>query len=170
MALFCAAIRSDSVSLLMFLFFSHVQVFLRKIPLVCCMKCPYSWFFSHFCFLVIFVLLMFVLSVLFVVTVINLPLLFLSHYIDTLMLSWKLVNPLPPFFDTYSMSLSSLGCKAFFIVMNFLVPFTEVHLSFILRIVPSMLRRGQPRYLSIWWDSSYSLVLSSFLVLLRYTF
>ena len=53
--LFCAAFRRDSVSLLMFPFLSHVQVF------SCCflvfLKYPQSWVFFPFCFLVIVILL-----------------------------------------------------------------------------------------------------------------
>ena len=56
-----------------FPFLSHVQVFSCEISLVCRLKYPYSCFSSHFCFLVIFVLLMFVLSVLFQVIVNSLP-------------------------------------------------------------------------------------------------
>ena len=40
MALFCAAIRSDLVSLLKFPFFSHVHVFLCEMSLVSHLKCP----------------------------------------------------------------------------------------------------------------------------------
>ena len=46
MALFAAAIRRDSVSLLRFLFLSHVQVISCEILLVCH---TYSCFSSHFC-------------------------------------------------------------------------------------------------------------------------
>ena len=42
MVLFWALIRRDSVSLLSFLFFSHVQVFSCKILFVCHLKCPYE--------------------------------------------------------------------------------------------------------------------------------
>ena len=74
MVLFCAAIRRDSVSLLSYPFLSHVQIFLCKISLVYRWKCLYSCFSYHFCFIVIFVLLMLVLSVLFLAAVISLPL------------------------------------------------------------------------------------------------
>ena len=62
MALFYAAIRIDSVSLLRFPFHSHVQVFW-------CESC----FSSHYCFLVIVVLSSIVLSVSFLMAAINLP-------------------------------------------------------------------------------------------------
>ena len=52
---------------------SHVQVFLCKISLVCCLKSPYNWFYSNFLFLIIFIQLMLVWSVLFLVAVIDLP-------------------------------------------------------------------------------------------------
>ena len=71
MALFCAAIGRDSVSLFRFPFLCHVHVFLCGILLVCRLKCPYCYFSSHFCFLVIFILLMLVLSELSLVTVIS---------------------------------------------------------------------------------------------------
>ena len=76
MALFCTAIRGNSVSLLRFLFLSRVQVLSCEISLVCHLKCPSSCFSFNFCFLVIVVLLVFVLSVLFLVAVISLPLRF----------------------------------------------------------------------------------------------
>ena len=78
MALFCAAIRIDSFSLLSFPFLSHVHVFSCKISLVCRLKCSHSCFFSHFCLQIIFVLLMLVLSILFLVTTISLPLRFFN--------------------------------------------------------------------------------------------
>ena len=79
MALFWAAIRRDSVSLLRFLFLSHTRVFSSKTSLVCRLKCRWSCFSSHFCFLVISVLLMLVLSVLFLVFLISLPPRFLCN-------------------------------------------------------------------------------------------
>ena len=62
-----------SLSLLRFFFLRHVQVFSCEILLICCLKRPWNCFSSHFCFLVIVVLLVFVLSVLFLVAVISLP-------------------------------------------------------------------------------------------------
>ena len=56
--LFCAAIGRDSVSFIMFLFFSYVEGFSCEISLACLSKCPYNCFSSHFCFLDIFDLLM----------------------------------------------------------------------------------------------------------------
>ena len=49
MALFCAAVRRDSDSLLKLPFLCHIQVFSCEMSLVCRLKCPYS------CFLPIFV-------------------------------------------------------------------------------------------------------------------
>ena len=69
MALFCAAIRRDSVSLFRFPFLSHVQVFSWEISLVCRLKYSYNCF----CFLVIFVFLMIVWTVWFLRAVISLP-------------------------------------------------------------------------------------------------
>ena len=73
MASFCAVIKRDSVSLLRFPFFSHLQVFSCETLLISRLKRPQSCFSSHFCFLVIVVLLIFVLSVLFLVAIISSP-------------------------------------------------------------------------------------------------
>ena len=64
-ALFCSAIRKDSVFLLRLPFPNYVQVFLCEISSVCRLKYPYNCFSSHFCFM---------LHVLFLVTVISLSL------------------------------------------------------------------------------------------------
>ena len=119
--LFCAAIRKDSISLLKISFLRHVQIFSS----VCRLKYPYSCLSSDFCFLVV-VLSIFMLLVLFLVTVISLSwLIFMlssSHRINALTLSSMQANPLPPsFLDTHSLSESSLGCKAPFIVICFLI-------------------------------------------------
>ena len=68
--------RRDSVSLLRFPFLSPVHVFSREMSLVSCLERSYSSFSSRFCFLVIFVLLILVSSILFLVTVISSPLRF----------------------------------------------------------------------------------------------
>ena len=73
MMLFLATVRRDSVFLVRFPFLSHVQVFSYEISLVCRLKCPYCCFTSHFCFLVIFVLLMLVMFVLFLNALITIP-------------------------------------------------------------------------------------------------
>ena len=52
MALFCAAIGRGSVSLLRFIFCSHVHVVSRAISPVCHLKYPYSCLSSHFSFIV----------------------------------------------------------------------------------------------------------------------
>ena len=52
MALFCAAIWRDSVSLLKFPFLSHVQVLSCEMLFISRLKRPWSCFSSHFCFLV----------------------------------------------------------------------------------------------------------------------
>ena len=53
MALFCATIRRDSVSLFRFPFLKHVQVFSCEVSSVYRWKYQYSCFSSYFCFLVI---------------------------------------------------------------------------------------------------------------------
>ena len=77
MALFCAAIRRDSVSLLKFLFLSHVHVLSSEMLFISHLKRPWSCFPSHFCFLVFVILLSIVLSVLFLMALISLRLCFL---------------------------------------------------------------------------------------------
>ena len=71
MALFCAAIRRGSVSLLKFPFLSHVQVLSCEMLFISRLKRPWSCFPSHFCFLVVVILLYIVLSVLFLMAVIS---------------------------------------------------------------------------------------------------
>ena len=91
MALFCTSIRSDSVSLVKFPFLSQVKVF--KILFVYRLKCPYNCFSSHFCFLVLFILVLHVSSL---VAAINPSLLFFmsssSRLIDVLTLSSMLTR------------------------------------------------------------------------------
>ena len=71
MALFCAALRRDSVSLLKFLFLSHVHVLSCEMLFISRLKRPWSCFSSHFCFLVFVILLSIVLSVMFLMAVIS---------------------------------------------------------------------------------------------------
>ena len=82
-ALFPAAIRKDSVSLLRFPFFSHVHVFSGALSLIIRLKRPQSCFSYHICFLAIVVPLDLVSSVLFLVIVISLP----SHFIIIIIIS-----------------------------------------------------------------------------------
>ena len=71
MALFCAAIRRDSVSLLKFHFLSHVQDLSSEMLFIIRLKSPQSCFSSHFCFVVIVIRLVIVLSVLFLMAEIS---------------------------------------------------------------------------------------------------
>ena len=71
MALFCVAIRRNSLSLLRFLFLSYVHFFSCEMSIISHLKRPQRCFSSHFCFLVIVVLLVLVLSVSFLVVVIS---------------------------------------------------------------------------------------------------
>ena len=63
MALFCASIRSDSVSLLKFPFLSHVQAFSCEFSSLCRLRYLNSYFSSHFCFLLIVVLGIIIISI-----------------------------------------------------------------------------------------------------------
>ena len=71
MALFCAAIKRDSVSLLGFPFRSYILVFSCKISPVCLLKYPYSCFSSYFSFLVIVVSFVLISSMLLQAAVIS---------------------------------------------------------------------------------------------------
>ena len=72
MALFCAVIKRDSVSLSRFPFLSHIHVFSSEM-FIGRLKRPWSCFSSHFCFLVIVVPLDLVSLVLFLMAVTSLP-------------------------------------------------------------------------------------------------
>ena len=126
-AAFCLPLKIDSISLLRFPFFSHVQVFSCKMSLVCCLKCPYRCFSSsHFCFPIIFVLLMLVLSVLFLVAIISILLRFLLSILYVASIHRRYLECrrnlfLLLFFITYSPCTSSLGCNAFCSVVNFII-------------------------------------------------
>ena len=77
-----------------------------------------------------------------------------------------LASPLPPsFLGTYSLSTSSLGCNALCMVISFLVLWSifRILLWSTSRIVQSILRGGQSRYLSLLLGSCY-------IVLFRVTF
>ena len=103
---------------------------MSKISLVCCLKCSYSCFSSYFCFLVIVVLLSFVLSALYLVAVISLPLHFLSSLIVVVLMHqrylqcWQVLSLLFFFFfffDIYSLSTASLRCKVLCIIISIFV-------------------------------------------------
>ena len=102
MALFCTAVRRDSVSLWKFPFLRHVQVLSWEMLFISRLKRPWSCFPSHFCFLVFVILLSIVLSVLFLMAVISprscFSMLSSSRCIDVSTLSSMLASPLPPSF------------------------------------------------------------------------
>ena len=108
-----------------FSFLPLVKIFLCAISSVCSLKYPYSYFSSHFCFLVsvIFVFVP-ILPELLLVGVISLAMLFLSLHVLVLI---PRLNPqrwwvLHSFLNTYFfLSLSPLGCDNLFILINFLV-------------------------------------------------
>ena len=131
-ALFCAAIRRDYVSLIKVPFLSQVHVFSCEMLFIIRLKRPWSCFPFHFCFLVIVILLAIVLSVLFLMSVISplscFSMLSSSHCMDVSTLSLMLASPLPlSFLGTYSLSTSSLGCNALCMVISFFS--SLVHLS-----------------------------------------
>ena len=84
-------------------------------------------FSSYFCFLVflVFQFVLMLLLLLFVICYCNPSFLFqrISRVfeVDESTRSSMPVSPLPPFLDTYTLSVSSLKCKAMCLVINFLV-------------------------------------------------
>ena len=154
MALLCAAIRKDSVSLLKFPFRSHVHVCSIETSLVYRWKCPCFYFFWLFLFSWCFYCQYCCNqspSLLFYVA---------FSCIDALTLSWMLVSPRPPcFLCTYSLSTSSLGIEALCVVTSFLVKNGPEYLTRKTTEVFIPLMRF-PRYI-------FS---GNFLVILRYCF
>ena len=146
--------------------------------LVSRIKRPSSWFSSHFCFHVIFVLLILVLSESFLVAVINIPprfsLQLSSRCADASKLSSMLASPLPPFYlDTYSLSTSSLECNALCMVISFLILWSNILSSSLVHFKngPEYLTRGTAQvFIPLIRFLLHSFVSSSFLVLLRYSF
>ena len=127
--------------------------------------CSYSsCFSSHFCFLVIFVLLILVLSILFHFG----EIIFFSTFLRNLLVIvsmyrcylgyWRVMFFLFLIHTVCLPHLRDVRPDASSIVLLFSVPFVEVLLWYTLRMVLSILRGGQPRCLSLWWDF-YNVVL-----------
>ena len=168
MALFCVAIRIDSVSLLRFPFLNQIHVFLCEISLVSRLKYPLSCFSSHFYFLVIVVLLVFVSSVFF-------------WWLSSSTLSYVVFESL--YWGVNAIFSTGKSSSSFFYwhiicqrhlwdVRSLGFLFSSQSFEVLLWSTSKFLRGGQPRYylfdkvLAIY----VSLVSSSFLVLLRYSF
>ena len=173
MSLFCAAIWRVSVSPLTFPFLNHDHVFSGDILLVCGSKYQYNCFCSWGWGLVIVnPCVSCIVSgrcnlsffFFFIYSLINL--------IDVSMLFWMLANPLlPSFFDTYSLSTSSLQCKALCIVMSFLVHCSIFWSSLIHKNSPEYLTgRTAQVFISLMRFLLYSFVSNHYLVLLKYSF
>ena len=142
--MFSVAIRKDSDLLLKFFFRSYVQVFSCEILLICHLKYPYSFFYSHFCFLV-FVLFVFILPVL--------SLLFLKFFssprIYTFTLSSMMERLLPPYFlDTYNLSHFPSVKHCAFTLIFLSSSSSLVHFIMFL----SILQRRPFCFLFFWWD------------------
>ena len=86
--------------------------------------------------------------------------------------SSRLVNPLPPFLDTYSLSMLSLGCKALCFIINFLVFWTIcLYLSLVnFKNDPKYLTRTAQVFFLLMKFLLQSFILRSFLVHLRHSF
>ena len=125
-ALFCAAIRRDSVSLLRFPFLSHVHVFLCEMSLVSLLKRSYSCFFSPSLFSGYFLSVdPHVLSIISGGCNQSNSALF---YVD--FESYRCINAVFNaskssssffFFYTNSLSTSCQGCKALYMIISFLI-------------------------------------------------
>ena len=140
--------------------------------LVSRLKRPQNCFSSKFYFLVIYILLVLVLSVLFLVAVISFPhfsMLSLSRCIDASTLFSMLVSPLPlSFLDTYSLSTSSLGCNALYMVISFLVTWSICLSSSLVHFKngPEYLTRGTVQvFIPLISFLLYILVSSSFIII-----
>ena len=175
-ALFCAAIRRNSVSLIKFSFLSHVQVFSCEMLFISRLKRPELFFFPFlfpiYCRSVVHSVVCLVFdgcnqssSVFFMSPS--------SRCIDAAMLSSMLESSLPPsFLDTYSLLTSSLGCNALCMVISFLVLWSICLSSLVhFKMGPEYLTRGTAKvFISLIRFLLHSFVLSSFLVFLRYSF
>ena len=130
--------------------------------LVCRLKYQYNCFSSHFCFLDIIVPWRLLLFVMFPVTVFSLSLLFICSLLDVLfryryyIQSWGMlflllflrhIHCLCHFLDVKPYALSG--------VFLFPGPFVKVLLVSTLRMIPSILQVGQPKYLSLWLNFCY---------------
>ena len=169
----------------LFPFLCHVRVFPFEVLLVCLFKYPYNCFSSHFCFPLIFVLLMLVFSVLFLVAVISLS----PHFLFSLWVAvsmhqrflqcWKVHFILISFTSLgckclhILISFTSLGCKCLHIVISFLVVWS-IHLTFSL-----IYFKNDPKYLisrtvlvfiPLMRFLQHTLLSRCFLVLKRYSF
>ena len=176
MALFCAASRIDSVSILRFPFLSHVHVFTCEISFVCHLKYSYSYFSFNFRFLVfVVVLFIFVLLVLFPAVVISLSFPFKCNLGVLILMDprnlqcWRVlflflflthIDCLSHILDVRPWALSS----TFFVFGSICRSFSFVHF----KNSPGNLMREVTQYLFLWWDFLLpSKVLRSFLVPLR---
>ena len=168
MALFCTIIRKDSLSLLRFPILSHVHIFSCAISSVSHLKYPFSS--SSFCFLDFLVFLsVLTLPMLLSAALINLSLLFLmnslSPCINASMQFSMLVSQFPPFLVSYSLSMSSVRCKALCIIINFLVLWFFCLSSSLVHF------KNSPEYLTRRIKFMLqSLILRSFLILLEYSY
>ena len=129
-------------------FLSHIQVFSCEMLRNSGLKCPQSCFPSHFCFLVIVILLVFVWSILFLVACNQYPALFyvvfesLYRCINAVFNTGKSSSSFFSF--TYSLSISSLGCSALCMVIIFLVLWSICFISSLVHFQngPEYLTRG----------------------------
>ena len=163
-ALFCAAIRKESVSLLRFPFFNHVHVFSCKIPLVSRLIKPCSCLLSIFFFVDVYVVCIVAghcnLSLSMIVYVIFVS---LYRYINAIF------NPGKTFYFFFSwhlQSMSALRCKAFYTIVNCLVHLStswssSIHLKNFSEYLTS---KTAQEFISLMGSLRCSCVLSSFLV------
>ena len=176
MALFCASVRRDSVSLLKFPFRSHVNIFSCEIPYVYRLRYSYSYSFSYVSFQYSIVLFIFMLSMLFLIAVIHPFLLYLmlsSPCIDDSTKSSMLASLLVPFFqDIYILChLSDIrSCASLSTFLSFYsicLIFCLVHFKNGLEYLTS---RKAEILIPLMRFLLKNLVSRSFLVRLRYSF
>ena len=123
MALCCAALKRDSVSLFVFPLLGHVQAISRPILPVYRLKYSLSCFLRIFLFEIL-LLCVFMLTLLLLATVISFSLLFSLQFSSLLIVASTqslMLSSTLPLLDTYFLSISSVGFKVLCIVINFLV-------------------------------------------------
>ena len=158
MGLFCAVIRRDSVSLSRFPLSKLCPSFLMWNFACFSFELSIESFSSHFRFLVNFDLLILMLSILFRATVIShhphFSMKSSCSFIDVSTLSWMLLVLFLLFFFFFFWHIVCrlhLVWKAIYIFIGFLVLWSifKILLWSTSRMVPSILRAGQQRHLSL---------------------
>ena len=175
LALFWAVIRIDSVFFLKLPLHSHFQDSSNENSSVWRLKYTYIRFSYYICLLIV-LLLIITVSLSFLVALISFSMLFImsssSSWIHLSTLSSILASPLPTFLNTCSLYMSYLRCKAICIISSFLVLWSICCSSLVhFKIGTELLtQRTAQVFIPLMRFLLCCLVLSSLLVLLKYSF